>query len=590
MLKQDTTSGGDVNPTDVTGRLAVYRAGRRGKDIDDQGGMDSNRDKEARADMDASRKGRAVMRLQSMPNGEYPIRNAAELKGCIREWQTGLKTDNYSGFEIQRHIIRRARDLKLVALLPNEWGVNMEIIEEQLLLDLPKSADQLEAESRFFSAKIRRQYASKGIAMKDGSFPIPDKDALRRAVRLVGKGGPGAKKHIIKRARALGAVSSLPKVWSVNAEEIEEQELVAEEFHSFLLAEGKVVPFPQVLQESDGNSSTMKVKVPFYIGDAVSNAPGFPRRILFPAGLLQEIVKTGKDRIAGGMKPITVYARHAHAADANYLPIGGVSDLMQEGSVGYAVLDIEPTTYGKDAQVLLKANPPKLNAVSLRSGKNSFEMEDVEVNGEKMYRPKRLELDGIDFAPDSPAMKTYGIEILQENVIVKSISKIKEENSNNVDKLTLEIVKDHPEIISEIERPLIERLDAEVEKNKESEKTIGELRAELSKIEVEKFAREIAAKHPKSKEVEPVLLEIAATCKSKDEFSTKTFPILLEALSATPKIPTKELTPEEKLRKLFPVGGEGKGAVRENEQGDEEIVQEEEEPKGERVGPLEVPS
>lgn len=514
-----TNTNNDIN---YQGGPFGGRGGRTGrssiKGMDETESADKERDIGARADMEASKRGRAVVRLQSLPNGEYRITNAVELKAVIREWQGGLKTVNYSGYEVQRHIIRRARDLKLVSLLPNEWGVNLEIMSE----------------------------------------------AIRK-----------------KKALLSGTIDPIL--------EKQDEVLVAEEFQSFLLAEGKTVPFPQILQESDGMNSTMRVKVPFYIGGSVSNAPGFPRRILFPTNLLQEIVKTGKERIAASVKPITVYARHAHAADANYLPIGGVSDLIAEGGVGYAVLDIEPTTYGRDAQVLLRATPPKLNAVSLRSGKNSFEMEDVEVNGEKMFRPKRLELDGIDFAPDSPAMQTYGIEILQEDVVVKTINNKKEEITNNVEKLTLEMVKASPEIVSEIEKPLVERIDSEVKKTLELEKTVKELQVQIAKAEVADFAREIAAKHPKSAEVLPVLLEIAATCASKDEFSTKTFPILLEALSATPKEKVVIETAEDKLRKLFNVGGDnGNGLTREEKQG--ESLTQEEELKGEHVGPLEVPN
>jgi hypothetical protein len=522
VLKQDTTSSGDVNQADPTGRLAIYKRGG----ADEADWKDGDRDKMGRADLDASRKGRAIMRLQSMPNGEYPIRNAQELKAVIREWQTGLKTVNYSGFEIQRHVIRRARDLKLVSLLPSEWGVNLEIM--------------LAAIKRKKSEAIHKKWIESGI-MNPTS-------------------------------------------------ENEEENLMAEVFQSFLLLEGEKAPLPLVLEDKgiDGNG-TMKVKVPFYIGNSITNAPGFTKKIFFPTSLLQEIVQEGKNDIKSAVQPLTVYARHAHAADASYLPIGGVVDLIAEGSVGYAVLEIEPTTYGKDTQILLRGK--KLNAVSLRSGKSNFEMQDVEVNGEKMLTPKKLKLSGIDFAPDSPAMKTYGVEVLAaENVSVKLLPNKKEESSNNVEKLTLEMVKDHPEIISEIERPLVERIDTEVEKNKGLEKEIGDLKAELSKVAVEKFAREVAAKHPKPEEALPILLEVAATCKTTEEFSAKTFPILLEALSANPKMPVKVLTDEEKLRKLFGVGGEnGKGTLRTDAQGDNELEQEEEEIKGEHVGALEIP-
>ncbi len=68
--------------------------------------------------------------------------------------------------------------------------------------------------SRNFSTDVRDKYASSGIAMDDGSYPIPDVDALNRAKESLGRAGPARGKviaHIKKRAKALGA--SLPPNW-----------------------------------------------------------------------------------------------------------------------------------------------------------------------------------------------------------------------------------------------------------------------------------------------------------------------------------------------------------------------------------------
>src|SRR5207237_486022 len=125
---------------------------------------------------------------------------------------------------------------------------------------------------------------------------------------------------------------------------------------------------------------------------------------------------------------------------------------------------------------------------------------------------------------------TYGIEILQENVVVKPIN-TKEENSNKLENLTLEAVKGHPEIVAEIERPLVERLDEEIRKHRSKDEKIVELEGKLAKVQVAEFARGVAAKHPKPEEALPILMELAETCKSTEEFSAKAFPILMEALS-----------------------------------------------------------
>lgn len=70
--------------------------------------------------------------------------------------------------------------------------------------------------NRTFSTDIREDYAKRGIAMADRSYPIPDKDALRRAIQSFGRGSGDKAKikaHIIKRARALGATDMLPEDW-----------------------------------------------------------------------------------------------------------------------------------------------------------------------------------------------------------------------------------------------------------------------------------------------------------------------------------------------------------------------------------------
>lgn len=81
-----------------------------------------------------------------------------------------------------------------------------------------KLAQKLELASRTFSSDTREKYADKGTAMDDGSYPIPDKDALRRAIQSFGR-APENKKaavkaHIKRRAKALGATDLIPDDWN----------------------------------------------------------------------------------------------------------------------------------------------------------------------------------------------------------------------------------------------------------------------------------------------------------------------------------------------------------------------------------------
>jgi hypothetical protein len=64
----------------------------------------------------------------------------------------------------------------------------------------------------------RQKWAKSGVAMPDGSFPIPNGDFLSRAIARLGS-APASKRaavkaHIIKRAKALGLTSKLPDGWT----------------------------------------------------------------------------------------------------------------------------------------------------------------------------------------------------------------------------------------------------------------------------------------------------------------------------------------------------------------------------------------
>jgi hypothetical protein len=68
---------------------------------------------------------------------------------------------------------------------------------------------------RDFSTDERKELAEKGFALPDGSFPIVNMEDLRNAVQAFGRANnpEEAKRHIIKRAKALGMTEILPEGW-----------------------------------------------------------------------------------------------------------------------------------------------------------------------------------------------------------------------------------------------------------------------------------------------------------------------------------------------------------------------------------------
>ena len=70
---------------------------------------------------------------------------------------------------------------------------------------------------RAFSPEKRRDLAEQGMALPDGSFPIVTSTDLKNAIMAFGraKNKSAAKRHIIKRARALKKVNLIPENWAM---------------------------------------------------------------------------------------------------------------------------------------------------------------------------------------------------------------------------------------------------------------------------------------------------------------------------------------------------------------------------------------
>jgi hypothetical protein len=69
-----------------------------------------------------------------------------------------------------------------------------------------------------YNAEDRKRMASSGAAMSDGSYPIEDREDLEHAIHAVGRGSGNShdaiRRHIIARAKSLGASSEIPDTWN----------------------------------------------------------------------------------------------------------------------------------------------------------------------------------------------------------------------------------------------------------------------------------------------------------------------------------------------------------------------------------------
>lgn len=78
----------------------------------------------------------------------------------------------------------------------------------------------------------RDEMARSGEAMPDGSYPIADEEDLDSAIRAVGRGGAdhdAIRRHVIKRAEALGLSSRIPDNWNADGslKDLSEKDILA---------------------------------------------------------------------------------------------------------------------------------------------------------------------------------------------------------------------------------------------------------------------------------------------------------------------------------------------------------------------------
>jgi len=123
----------------------------------------------------------------------------------------------------------------------------------------------------------RDKKAASGAAMPDGSYPIADKADLGKAIHAVGRGGAShnaIRKHIITRAKSLGASSEIPDNWnsdgSLKGDVAKEAAVPAEAVAKDLMdAAGDAMPL-------DDGMDGMDPPTPMAMPDMEMEVPGDP--------------------------------------------------------------------------------------------------------------------------------------------------------------------------------------------------------------------------------------------------------------------------------------------------------------------------
>jgi len=139
------------------------------------------------------------------------VTNPDDPTGDEVETQAWFFIDDLARMPQLREEVRATPWPKILAALPDPEPL---LLATQFPLEADPDGDFA---PRNVSPDSRRRWAKQGIALPDGSYPIPNKDFLRRAIMAYGR-APAAKRaavrrHIIKRARALGATDMIPDSW-----------------------------------------------------------------------------------------------------------------------------------------------------------------------------------------------------------------------------------------------------------------------------------------------------------------------------------------------------------------------------------------
>jgi hypothetical protein len=154
----------------------------------------------------------------SAPSGDWrPINGSLELVAVCQV--------NVPGFPIARAMVASGKVMALVAAGASYFAM-MKSQHVVSLVDRAAKLNELSAASADVMTRFETQFgyiprakreelAKKGYAMPDGSFPIEKASDVKVAIQAHGRAKDiaAAKKHIIKRARALGKYDLIPDEW-----------------------------------------------------------------------------------------------------------------------------------------------------------------------------------------------------------------------------------------------------------------------------------------------------------------------------------------------------------------------------------------
>lgn len=166
----------------------------------------------------------SVAAYDSAPEGTVPVQHFSEVR--IRRHDLVMTPAFQEGYvALGLEFPDELSEEELASVRACGCNDTYEVVELEgdLLAEFAADADAEDGAYRTISADERKKMAENGQAMPDGSFPIANAEDLRNAIQAIGRASDpeAAKRHIRKRAKALGEEGAIPEGWSLQWEAAE---------------------------------------------------------------------------------------------------------------------------------------------------------------------------------------------------------------------------------------------------------------------------------------------------------------------------------------------------------------------------------
>ena len=163
---------------------------------------------------------KAADKGQALPDGSFPIKTKDDVKAAIHAYGRAKPSHKAA---VRKHIIKRAHQLKVADLIPENW-VKGKTIAASAQIDMLRERALIAsayAELSSISEEERKSLAEEGKALPDGSYPIRNEADLKNAIQAFGRAKKSdrakVRKHIMKRAKQLKVSNAIPDDWKTAA-------------------------------------------------------------------------------------------------------------------------------------------------------------------------------------------------------------------------------------------------------------------------------------------------------------------------------------------------------------------------------------